>query len=338
MDVDVSFRQVGRERSGRLYRGPNSDAYSRISQPSIPGKDDLELEKLDNGSKGFGSRQPRFSPPSKQSPALRQYASLPASQAPSPSFSKKGFGGLISKTKRFGPKQFATIVPGPGSYSTSVHRRVQSNLSSIFVQPKHQSRTSKVTSPAPGQYNPSEPKPPTGLSAIFKSKTKRADNTFVTHGPAPWYYTPNDGLIRSSSQKLTSTFKKPVNGKRFKINLYDPHAPVLDESVPGPGYYVQGNRSEQESLSGSYSRSEIDRFGQSINPKKTKELSPGPGSYDIIPSLDSKEKQLVSGAVFMSESQREFLKPTRVPGPAFYKLQTNSHKKSFHLNPGQHWV
>jgi len=338
MEMNVSFRQVGRERPGRLYRGPNIDAYSRLSQPSIPGKDDLELEKLDDESKGFGSRQPRFFLTSQHSPGPAQYTSLPASQAPSPSFSKKGFGGLISKTKRFSPKQFVTVAPGPGSYASSVHRRVQSNLSSIFVQPKSQSRTSKVASPAPGQYNPPESKPPKGPSAIFKSNTKRADNTFVIQGPAPWYYTPDDGLIRSSSQKLTSTFKKPVNGKRFKINLYDPHAPVLDEAVPGPGYYAQGNRSEQESLSGSYSRSEVDRFGRSINPKKTKELSPGPGSYEILPTLESKEKQLVSGAVFMSESQREFPRPTKVPGPAFYKVQTGLHKKSFHLNPEQHWV
>lgn len=337
MDVNVSFRQVGVERSGRLYRGPNSDAYSRTTQPSIPGKDDLVLEKLGEGSDGFGSRQPRFFLTSQGTPGPGQYSSLPASQEHSPSFSKKGFGGLISKTKRFNPRQFANLVPGPGSYS-SAHRRIKSNLSSIFVQPKHQSKTSKVASPAPGQYNPFEPKPPSGPSAIFKSKTKRVENAFPVQAPAPWYYTPNDGLIRSSSQKLTSTFKKPVNGKRFKINLYDPHAPVIDEAVPGPGFYAQENSYEREPLSGSYSHSELDRFGRSIKAKKSKELSPGPGSYDVALALANKEKQPVSGAVFMSESLRGFVKPTKVPGPAFYKIPPPPHKKSFHLNPERHWA
>ena len=338
MAVNVSFRQVGGQRSGRIHIGPNSDTYSHVAAPSIPTKDDLVLERLSEGNNGFGSNQPRFSLSSKRNmPGPGQYASVPASQAVSPSFSKKGYGGFVSKTKRFDPKQFVSAVPGPGSY-TNVHKPVDTHLSSIFVQPKFQSRTTKTQLPAPGQYSPTEPKQPSGPSAIFKSKTKRPDNACKVQGPAPWYYTPDETLIRSSSQKLTSTFKKPVNGKRFKLNMYDPHAPVLDEGVPGPGYYIPEDNQERESLNGSPSRREIDRFGGSVKPGKSKESSPGPGAYDARLPQVHKEKLLVSGAVFMSETQRDFVKATQVPGPAFYKLPTGPVKKSFHLNSELRWV
>lgn len=335
MAVNVSFRQVGRKRSGRIYIGPNSDTYSHVTAPSIPSKDDLVLERPSDASNGFGSSQPRFSLIKQTTPAPGQYSSLPASQAVSPSFSKKGYGGFVSKKKRFDLKAFVSAVPGPGSY-VSISRQVDSHPSSIFVLPKFQSRTAKLQLPAPGQYNPFTPKQPSGPSAIFKSKTKRPDNACVVQGPAPWYYTPDETLIRSSSQKLTSTFKKPENNRRFKLNLYDPHAPVLDEAVPGPGYYTE-NSQKQEVLSGSLSRSEIDRFGGSLKPRNSKESSPGPGSYDALPPV-RREKLLVSGAVFMSESQRDFVKATKVPGPAFYTLPTGANKKSFHLNSEQRWV
>lgn len=337
MASNVSFRQVGCERSGRIFHGPNSDAYSRTSQPSIPGKDDLVLEKTNSIGDGFGNRQPRFNFTIMNSPGPGQYLSLPASQAASPSFSKKGYGTMVSRTRRFNPRQFVSVVPGPGSYE-SMHKRLPTNLSAIFVQPKLHSKTVKSELPAPGQYNPPEPKPPAGPSAIFKSKTKRVENTVPTYGPAPWYYTPDEKLIRSSSQKLTSAFKKPVNGKRFKINLYDPHAPVKDDAVPGPGYYNPDNSFEHKSLNGSYTHEELDRFGRSVKVKKSKEDSPGPGSYDLPTREEKESKQPVSGAVFMSESQRDLLKGSKVPGPAFYKIPEGLKKKSFHLNPRQLWA
>lgn len=43
MTDTISFRQVGKEVPGRIYRGPVTDAYNRISHPSIPTKYELVL-------------------------------------------------------------------------------------------------------------------------------------------------------------------------------------------------------------------------------------------------------------------------------------------------------
>ena len=333
----ISFRQVGREHPGRLYKGPNQDAYTRVSQPSIPCKEDVVLKKQDSGYDGFGHRGPRFLRLGNNVPGPGQYQSLPASHSSSPSLSKKGFlAGFVSSTKRFKPRQFATIAPGPGSYAPS-HRRADSNPSPAFVKPKAQSRKPKVSSPAPGQYDtPSEQHFAAGPSSVFRSTTKRSDNAFPSQAPAPWFYSPDEHLVRSSSQELTSAFKRPVNGKRFKINLYDPHAHVAEDEGPGPGHYTVQNSFEKEKLNVSYSHQELDRFGQSIRSKRVQPVVPGPGAYNT-PVL-SPEKQPVSGAVFMSESQREFVKPTKVPGPAFYRPAISNKKKSFLLNPANKWV
>lgn len=331
----ISFRQVGREHIGRLYRGPNQDAYTRVSQPTIPAKEDAVLKKQDFGKDGFGRRGPRFAQITSSVPGPGQY-SQPDSNSSSPSLSKKGFlSGFVSSSKRFKPRQFATLAPGPGSYATS-HRRTDSMPTSSFVPHKSHSRKVKDTPPAPGQYDLPNPHSRTSPTSVFRSTTRRPDNTFPAQAPAPWYYKPDERLVRSSSQELMSAFKRPVNGKRFKINLYDPHAPVTDDDMPGPGHYTLQNSFDKDHLSVSYSHQELDRFGQAVRSRRTKQVIPGPGSYST--PLHSPEKQPVSGAVFMSESQREFVKSSKIPGPAFYRPSLVSKKKSFLLNANNKWV
>lgn len=340
MSVNVSFRQVGCEHSGRIYRGLNTEAYLGAPQPLLANKDDFPLEKPSEESSGFGSSEPRFSLSMKGvTPGPGQYASVPSSQATSPSFSKKGYGGFASNTKRFHPKEFVSGVPGPGSYSTP-RKRVDTHLSSIFIKPKalKSDDSNRQLLPGPGQYDPFLPKLPSRPSAIFKSKTTRPDNAYIVQGPPPWYYTPDETLIHSNSQKVTSAFKKPANGKLTKTNMYDPHAPVEDETVPGPGHYTQESYQRTDSLIGSYTLSELDRFGGTIHTRKAKESSPGPGHYEAKLPLVHKEKLPVSGSVFMSETQRDLVKSNHVPGPAFYEVSTSPRKKVFHLNLEQRWV
>ena len=230
-------------------------------------------------------------------------------------------------------------MPGPGSYS-SPRKRVDTHLSSIFIQPKtlKSNASNRQLLPGPGQYNPFESKLSSRPSATFKSKTTRPDNAYIVQGPPPWYYTPDEALIHSSSQKLTSAFKKPANGKLPKANMYDPHAPVPDEITPGPGHYIQENYQRADSLIGSYTRSELDRFGGTMHTRKAMEPSPGPGYYEAKLPLVHKEKLPVSGSVFMSETQRDLVKSNQVPGPAFYAVPTSPKKKFFHLNSEQRWV
>ena len=49
MGEKVSMRQAGKEILGKLYKGPITDAYNRLSQPSIPTK----LEQILCGSNKF---------------------------------------------------------------------------------------------------------------------------------------------------------------------------------------------------------------------------------------------------------------------------------------------
>jgi hypothetical protein len=47
----------------------------------------------------------------------------------------------------------------------------------------------------------------------------------------------------------------------------------------------------------------------------------------------------VSGAVFISESERSWRKvDSKRPGPAFYKPNILPKKQSYHLNLKRHWI
>ena len=64
-------------------------------------------------------------------------------------------------------------------------------------------------------------------------------------------------------------------------------------------------------------QAESDRFGKYGPPKDLKADQPGPGAYDA--KIKEAAKLPVSGAVFMSEAERAYLKPEgKPPGPAFY--------------------
>ena len=78
------------------------------------------------------------------------------------------------------------------------------------------------------------------------------------------------------------------------------------------------------------------RFGESKHPKINKFNRPSPGDYEY--SYYEEERLPVSGAVFMSETEREvFRAQKKPPGPAFYNAPKVSKTKSFHLNAGK-WV
>lgn len=323
---NASFRQAGKEISGKVYRGSVVDAYNRLTQPSIPCKNENLLQATEV-KEGFGCSASRFSEKNLKVPGPGQYSE---SAFENPSMSKKGFGGMISSAPRFKKFQYVNSIPGPGSYDLKPPSSIGYKIS---VGSSESLKKSQVF-PAPGQYDPCEPISTKQTTSVFKSKTKRMEETKYV-SPAPWQYTPNYTLTRSSSSALTSAFKMPVNARRHQINLYNPYAAVVAGSTPGPGDYSPLEKNEYFRPSSMFVPTDKNRFGVVVKPKVL-ENTPGPGTYDKPLEI---EKTPVTGAVFKSGSERKWLNTEKKPpGPAFYKPMIQPKKKSFHLKPNNIWV
>ena len=325
-----NFRQAGKEYTGKIYKGPMVDAFNRLTQSSIPVKSEQILSAVERKG-GFGSSTDRFSTYEEVEfiPGPGQYKSATAGE--SPSLSKKGYGGLTSKSPRFKRFQYNTPVPGPGAYTCT--NMVTHGISSVFKRPIGRAHIDPEN-PAPGTYELPSNASNISVCSPFKSKSKRYKDSAST-SPAPWQYNLASGL--SVGDKPSAAFKMPVRARRYPINLYDPHAPVPKEISPGPADYQSGMFPPiNQKPSAQFIKSDVDRFGIQTKDKRSKEFSPGPGAYHIEVI---KEKVPVSGAVFLSESNRVLLKdPNKQPGPAFYRPAPIPKKKSFHLNANKQWI
>lgn len=330
MNEKVSFRQVGKEKAGKIYKGVIIDAYNRTNQASIPSKFEQILAKQEFRKGGFGRRAQRFILEAPEPcPGPGQYTS---SEASSPSFSKKGFlSGFVSKLSRFRRAEFATFVPGPGAYSP-VHMRTSSNPAPSLSPQK--APLSKDRTPAPGDYEVVRPWKPKDLITTFKSREERLLNATLSPAPPPSYYSPNYTSVWPA-KGLTSPFKLPLHPRRFQVNLYDPHTQVTEESFPGPGHYSLSS-SFDKGAAASFEHQGLDRFGNSIGRTRPRDYCPGPGTYNLLPKLSTKAP--IHGASFMSESQRAAIALTCNPGPAFYRPDQGNKQKSFHLNVERKWV
>jgi len=332
MNDRVSFRQVGKEKAGKVYKGVIIDAYNRTNQASIPSKFEQTLAKQELGKGGFGRRAQRFLLEAPEPcPGPGQYTN---SEASSPSFSKKGFlSGFVSKMSRFRRAEFATFVPGPGAYSP-VHMRTMSNPAPSLSPQKAYVDLSKDRTPAPGDYEVTRPWRPKDLITTFKSREERLLNVTMSPAPPPSYYSPNFASVWPA-KGLTSPFKMPLNPRRFQVNLYDPHTQVAEESFPGPGHYSLSS-SFDKGATVSFQHPGIDRFGNPVARTRPKDYRPGPGAYNLLPQLPAKAP--INGSSFMSESHRAELALTCNPGPAFYRPDQGNKQKSFHLNLEGRWV
>lgn len=332
----ISYRQVGLEASGKIYRGTANDAFNRFSHPSIPVQSELLLSQEQKSSEAFGTTSTRFIQKSNSAiPGPGQYYSTQITE--STSFSKKGYGGLISNSSRFKRFQYSTPAPGPGSYTYDIKTVKANHASAVFLEGRSKNLFATNDKQAPGQYNPNQISNSPAITSTFRSKSKRLSPMRNLENPSPWQYNPNISLTRSKSVQLTSAFKQSVNAKRYQVNLYDPHSNITHEISPGPGDYDQASlRQPKSKASPMFVVSEFDRFGKTNNPRKKNSSTPGPGAYQP-PS--NQEKTAVSGAVFMSESERVWYGSNRKPpGPAFYKPSAVPKKKSYHLNTNKIWV
>ena len=340
MTSEFSYRSTGREASGRLYKGR---VFSETEKPGTG------VTSAKSSARAFGSQSMRFRSAETLTPGPGNYEmqSLPgtapnfsvaSSDKRTPEDKWKSRPKCFGTSSRFTAKQYRTLAPGPGSYN-SLPTASGHVLKSVFVLPKPRpSKTAKLQNPAPWQYNPVIPTATRAAAASFKSTSKRLSEIASAVGPSPWQYNPSFSLVRSTSAQLSSTFKLSVKEKREQLNVYDPYQQIPPETNPGPGSY-DPPRTFEEKLTqvptSVFIPSEMDRFGN--NPKSQLPVRPEPGSYSKV--LEVREKLPVSGAVFMSESERDWMhKGVSHPGPAFYRSQLLPKKLSFLRNDSAKWV
>lgn len=326
MAEKVSLRQVGKEIGGKLHKGPIIDAYNRLSQPSIPTKIE-QILTIPTSSEGFNISSQRFTSSTARLPGPGDYNLHTASN---PSLSNKSY--LMTHSSRFKKHQYATPVPGPGSYNPKSKRKAVTAI----ISNKGKERTASFpmgnkSIPSPGYYEPKPPLSTRETTSMFKSTSKRMPSTPGGELPAPWQY---NMPKQKTSGKLTSAFVIPSTRKREQINLYDPHAKPLQVTSPGPGDYSI-DVTKKDRPSSMFLSHDVDRFGKPIRTRK-RDIRPGPGEY----SLDKENsKSLVTGAAFASESKRGWIKTDKKPpGPAFYNPMAVPKRKSFNFKTRNIWI
>ncbi|EOD07512.1 hypothetical protein EMIHUDRAFT_218476 [Emiliania huxleyi CCMP1516] len=113
-----SFRQVGREKRGKLRSGPltGQRTGAPTAAASIPSKFETTLCPNTGARKGFGSCAHRFTEVENDLPGPGSYESARAAVRDDRVYSKKGLGvGFVSKTQRKSlvPRNY---TPAPGAY------------------------------------------------------------------------------------------------------------------------------------------------------------------------------------------------------------------------------
>lgn len=304
MAEQTSYRQVGKEFPGRLFKG-------RLPEPV--GCDQ---------SVGFGAKTGRFpTPQSPSSAVLRSVTPLPT-HTPL---------GCMSKSKRFNPRQYLSSTPGPGTYDCKLAQSTRL-IKTPFISKESRSVSPVMSSPAPGQYNPVEVAGKKSVSSVFRSAVKRIALQPPSFGPPPGAYSPKYTVI-SHTTAITSAFKQPVNKRRMQINLFNPLSKVIKRHTsPGPGAYevTPSTRQAFVDLPSAVFLSSENRFPTPRVDETGRRWEDGGEKWG------GKEKG--SMAAFKSDTQRGDFVAKQLPGPAFYKPSVLPKHQSFHLNLAKRWV
>lgn len=142
-------------------------------------------------------------------------------------------------------------------------------------------------------------------------------------------------MFNQKTDKITAAFQKPLNAKRQPVNLYDPHSPVPEEMMPGPGAYSLTSENTHKKPSAAFVEGNVDRFGKPVKVHKILEVLPGPGTYT---QTDEPSASEITSAAFKDEQKRMYFEVKKLPGPAFYSPVPVAVKKSFHMNFNNTWV
>ena len=136
------------------------------SVASIPSKFETILHEGGRENNAFWNRTHRFTYTDNEMPGAGQYFKAQNPERIAPSYSKKGYTGMISKSSRFVPMRRATAPP-PGTYDPTggfkaiTDKRDYSvvNYTSMFAKPIvapdyiKGRRNQEIVEPGPGTYN-----------------------------------------------------------------------------------------------------------------------------------------------------------------------------------------
>lgn len=235
-----------------------------------------------------------------------------------PSYSIKGYGGLINRERRFNSIGIPRN-PGPGAYETPDLKTI--SIASPFARqiPK---RIIKKKVPDPVHYDIKPQSTKKKYDSAFKSQSKRMQ-LVDPNTPSPWHYHPS---LPKSQSCLVVLKKKKTEKKTFGLTPED------ENSTPGPGMYEIPRKIGVEK--------KIFKEENKVDNKVPKNLEkkplPGPGAYY---KGEAVEKTPVSSSFFLSaipkESQQK--KKCLAPGPAYYFPNIQDKKISFLFNPQSVW-
>lgn len=358
----ANYRQVGREVTGKIARGFVSNPIAKQTSSSIPYKFETVLYK-NNNPRGFGSCVTRFSNIDDLAPGPGSYdGNRSFTLDNNPSKSKKGYGnGFVSTTNRLSTGVYCNTGPGPGSYSIKEKKRnfphvTPSNtaFNRSMSTDTRSTNNESIDIPGPGQYDPdvsyiSQVSNPKDVSSAFKAKGK-ADNVIKTDAPPPGYYDVDRSLLLKKhylEPPHSSYFMKPTKrimseeqAKKSLLNQLldkDESETQTDVSFQREQDIALFNQKINNKNNAVFMLNNMTRFGEIVSKKAKKIEMPGPGAYVKIES--ETEKQLVSGAVFMSEVPRKAFssKNRNLIPPTRYNPETIN-KKSYHLNMNKLWM
>ncbi|CAD8065671.1 unnamed protein product [Paramecium primaurelia] len=356
----VSYRQKGKlpSANSKLYKGFVHDATSKLSVGSIPAKLELIIYR-DQSTKAFGSSEPRFKQQLPDNPGPQEYdcGLYQVGKVQSESISNKGTGGLACSQERnvFAPK-YVNSGPGPGQYNSnnSFNSSQSTNNPSFFMRQQQQKSVEKVEviNPGPGEYDMPQPKKSNVVKYVFSSKTLRGQFQNKPDNPPPGQYEVQNQLSKPEHKGPTSSFypdgaqlREITPQQQIVAMMLNDKDKQNDRILPGPGDYevkfpvFDPDYIVKKELSSFAIQPGKDRFGKQEREQEPEKI--GPGSYQLPSKFDeiAKDKLLVSGNVFMSESLRQpYGDFEKKLGPNPKSPYILPKKKNFHFNLQRKWV
>lgn len=363
---------------GKIFRGPNWNAFNRQSLGSIPRKFEniLFQEKGSEAKKGFLSQKERFEEYSQIESVKYSYPgpgkyqvkneSFETTASSKPSISVKGFGnGFTSKSERFDdPREYyEKFYPGPGQYNkaySSIFDKNNKNnfrYNSLYSTSEVRSLKEPIESPGPGLYDPIIPlllkKDVTNkMNYMFASKDQRFNNILETKNvnklTGPGRYFNNTESIVKDPDKTSFFFKNSLSQNINPIENY-----VVDFekkprfNIPGPGEYnLRQDILDPHKLGHKIFKNQVvDEQENYLDKQREKELEElnllkGSKQEKYHKNYQAVEDYKKSAkSVFESKSAKGvYHSPNHVPGPSYYNPQQWPSKISYNCNVDRNWI
>jgi hypothetical protein len=242
-------------------RGSSNSSITRSrNKASIPSRFETVLHHEATENDGFGSAATRFRHSTHDVPGPGKYGKNSTKSTfiwnseLKGSLSKKGYGGLVSKTNRFSDRAMleAATMPGPGGSNKRPPKSLiftrndfsRGESSANFAIPKRYRDEPAVDldkMPGPGHYkiNPLQQMAVASCASGFRSKTRRfprGDNLGVSGKiPGPGAHNVQEAMDYKAAQ---GEFKGAHSS--FRSESQRGRQMILSKGIPGPGsYHVQ---------------------------------------------------------------------------------------------------